>query len=53
MTATTTCPEHRKVGYAYSWHNGASTLTCRACGLADTQHETIAQTIARLISEGK
>lgn len=44
----TTCGEHRKVGYAYSWKAGSSTLTCRSCGLPDTRHETIAETVRRL-----
>lgn len=50
-TAKTTCPEHRRVGYAYSWHNGASTLTCRGCGLPDTAHETMMETVRRLADE--
>lgn len=48
----TTCTEHRRVGYAYSWKNGSSTLSCKGCGLPDTEHETISETIARL-TEGR
>ena len=50
MTTTTTCPEHRRVGYAYRWNSAtrSSTLACKGCGLGPDQHETIAQTIARL-----
>lgn len=50
IMSKTTCGEHRVTGYAYRYDNAAkrSTLVCRACGLADTQHETIAETIQRL-----
>lgn len=51
MSTKTTCGEHRVTGYAYRWTNGRSTLACRACGLPDSQHETIAETVKRLASE--
>lgn len=50
IMAKTTCGEHRVTGYAYRYDNSTrrSSLVCRACGLPDTQHETIAETIQRL-----
>ena len=50
----TQCGEHRKVGYAYSYDStqGGSSLACKACGLPPEQHETMSETIDRLI-EGK
>lgn len=48
----TTCQQHRYQGYAYHWVSGAgSTLTCKACGLSDEAHETVAETMARLSAE--
>ena len=46
----TTCPEHRRVGYAYSYSSnlGQSILTCKGCGLPPAMHETVAETITRL-----
>jgi len=52
MTTKTTCGQHRIDGYAYSWENGRSRLICRGCGLPDSAHETISETIARL-TEGR
>ena len=49
----TTCGEHRKQGYAYRWNSPShtSSLVCRACGLPDTAHETLEETVIRLAAE--
>lgn len=39
----TTCPEHRRQGYAYA----EGRLICRGCGLPESAHETSAETVAR------
>ena len=44
----TTCGKHRTDGYALNWKGGVSTLTCRGCGLPESQHETMRETVERL-----
>ena len=53
MTTKTTCGEHRKTGYSYTWNSTSrsSVLACRACGLPDTAHETLKETVTRLAAE--
>ncbi len=48
----TGCTAPYRVGYAYSWKAGQrSTLTCRECGLPDTEHETTRQAAERIARE--
>lgn len=53
MTTKTTCGEHRKTGFSYTWNSTSHTsaLACRACGLPDTEHETLQETVTRLAAE--